>query len=163
MADINSVVLVGRLVRDSEIKYTQAGQAIVRFSIAVNRARRAADGKWEEEPNYFDCVYFGKGAESISPYLDKGRQVAIQGELRQSRWESEGQTRSRIEVAVSQISLGQGSSANQRTNGPSSTSVQPQQGFNNNYNTRPQPTSFGSNSGSLSGGPEDFQDDSIPF
>ena len=76
MADINSVVMVGRLVRDSELKYLQNGQAILRFSIAVNRARRNSDGSWTDEANFFDCVYFGKAAEGVSQYLVKGRQVS---------------------------------------------------------------------------------------
>ncbi len=160
MADIISVVLVGRLVRDGELKYLPSGQAIVRFSIAVNRARRTGDGKWEEEPNYFDCTYFGKAAEGVSQYLEKGRQVAIQGELRQSRWESDGQTRSRVEISVNNLSLCQ--SANAQTRGTISQGASGQGMRENNY-SRPQ-QGFSPNMGTLNvGGPEDFQDDSIPF
>ena len=86
MSDINCVTLTGRLTRDAELKYTQNGGAIVRFSIAVNRSKRNADGSWADEASYFDCVYFGKGAESVNSYLSRGRQVAVSGELRQSRW-----------------------------------------------------------------------------
>ena len=64
MSDINCVTLTGRLTRDAELKYTQNGAAIVRFSMAVNRSKRNGDGSWAEEASYFDCVYFGKGAES---------------------------------------------------------------------------------------------------
>lgn len=161
MADINSVTLVGRLVRDCELKYTTAGQAIGRFSIAVNRAKRTADGRWEEEPNFFDCVYFGKGAESVSQYLTKGRQVAIQGELRQSRWESNEGQRSRVEIAVMNLSLGQGSQTQQR--GPAQQS--PMQGMRDNNYSRTSQQSYSQNMDNIapSGGPEDFQDDSIPF
>lgn len=161
MADINSVILVGRLVKDSELTYLQNGQPISRFSIAVNRAKRSADGKWEDEPNYFDCVYFGKAAEGVSQYLEKGRQVAIQGELRQSRWKaSDGQTRSRVEVSVNNLTLCQSSSSQGRepsfTQAASNTA---QQARENNY-SRPQENSYSS---APVGGPEDFQDDSIPF
>ena len=103
MSDINCVTLTGRLTRDAELKYTQNGGAIVRFSMAVNRSKRNADGSWAEEASYFDCVYFGKGAESVNSYLSRGRQVAVSGELRQSRWEQDGQTRSRVEVFVNRV------------------------------------------------------------
>ena len=100
--DINVVVLVGRLTRNAELRYPQnGGNASLRFSIAVNRSRRNASGEWEDEANFFDCVYFTRSAESLSQYLEKGRQVAIQGELRQSRWEDQnGQSRNRIEIFV---------------------------------------------------------------
>lgn len=164
MADINSVTLVGRLVRDCELKYTTAGQAIGRFSIAVNRAKRTADGRWEEEPNFFDCVYFGKAAESVSQYLTKGRQVAIQGELRQSRWESNEGQRSRVEIAVLNLSLGQGSTSTQRGVMPQQAPMQ--QGMRDNGYSRTSQQGYGASGVSNiapSGGPEDFQDDSIPF
>lgn len=108
MADLNSVCLTGRLTRQAEVRYSQNanGGAIVRFSIAVNRRKRSADGNsWEEEPNYFDCVYMGRAAEAVSRFLDKGKQVAVSGELRQSRWEQDGQNRSRVEVFVTNLSL----------------------------------------------------------
>lgn len=160
MADINSVVLVGRLTRDCELKYTQNGQAISRFSLAVNRAKRTADGRWEEETNFFDCVYFGKAADAVSPYLKKGRQIAIQGELRQSRWESDGQSRSRVEIFVNNLSL----CSSGENRGGLQQAISSQQGMSDNSYSRPQQQSFGSNgSSSFSGGPEDFQDDSIPF
>ena len=105
MSDINCVTLTGRLTRDAELKYTQNGGAIVRFSMAVNRSKRNGDGSWAEETSFIDCVYFGKGAESVNSYLSRGRQVAVSGELRQSRWEQDGQTRSRVEVFVNNLSL----------------------------------------------------------
>ncbi len=158
MADINSVVMVGRLVRDSELKYLQNGQAILRFSIAVNRARRNSDGSWTDEANFFDCVYFGKAAEGVSQYLVKGRQVAIQGELRQSRWEADGQTRSRVEISVNNLELCQGQ--NQQSSGsfaPSQNSSAHASKDASSYSRAPQA------SVPPVGGPEDFQDDSIPF
>ncbi len=58
MADINHVVLVGRLTRDAEIKYTNTGTAISKFSIAINRRRKIND-QWTEEVNFFDIVLLG--------------------------------------------------------------------------------------------------------
>ena len=112
MTDINHVVLVGRLTRDAELKYTNTGTAIAKFSIAVNRGRRVGD-QWEDEAHFFDIVLWGKSAESLNQYLVKGKQVGVQGELRQSRWEQDGQPRSRVEVHAINVHLlggrGQGS------------------------------------------------------
>lgn len=158
MADINSVVIVGRLVRPSEIRYAQNGGAVVRFSMAVNRAKRTADGKWEDEPNYFDCVYFGRAAEAVNPYLEKGRQVAVQGELRQSRWEQDGQTRSRVEIFVNNLSLCQSSNGNGQTARSNNFGgSQPSQSF-----SRPQ-QNIQPSKDVMDQGPEDFTDDTIPF
>lgn len=104
MTDLNSVALVGRLTRDAELKYTPSGVAISSFSIAVNRSRRNGD-QWIEEANFFDINLFGKSAESLKPYLIKGQQVAINGELRQDRWEKDGQKFSRVNVVANNIQL----------------------------------------------------------
>lgn len=103
-SDINSVIIVGRLVRDSEIKSTNGGTSVARFSLAVNRVKGSSD-KRETEVSYIDCVLWGKSAETLAPYLTKGKQVSVQGELRQNRWEQDGQQRSRIEIVVTQLQL----------------------------------------------------------
>ncbi|MGL4523968.1 MAG: single-stranded DNA-binding protein [Spirochaetia bacterium] len=111
MADLNTVAVAGRLTRDSELKYTAGGLAILRFSIAVNSRKRDAAGEWSDEANYFDITLFGKQGEALQSYLLKGRPVAVNGELRQDRWESEGQTRSRVYILANNIMLlGQGTS-----------------------------------------------------
>ena len=102
--DINNVVLVGRLTRESELKFLANGSPVCRFSLAVNRMKRSGD-QWEEEVSYFDVVVWGKQAETLNPYLVKGRQVCINGELRQSRWEQDGQSRSKIEVVANNVQL----------------------------------------------------------
>jgi single-strand DNA-binding protein len=104
MADINHVVLVGRLTRDVELKYTNTGFAIANLSLAVNR-RVKKDDTWQEEGNFFNCVLIGKRAEALAQYLVKGKQLGIQGELRQDRWEQAGQPRSRVEIFVNDIQL----------------------------------------------------------
>ncbi|MEM5948193.1 single-stranded DNA-binding protein [Spirochaetia bacterium 38H-sp] len=115
MSDINSVVLVGRVVRDAELRYTGGGMPICRFSLAVNRSRKEGDS-WTDEPNFFDIVLFGRLGEAVGKYLVKGQQVAVQGELRQNRWEQDGQRRSKVEIVASNIRLmggrGQASSSN---------------------------------------------------
>ncbi len=104
MADVNHVVLVGRLTRDAELKYTGSGSAVGKFSLAINRRRKQGD-QWVDEANFFDIVVWGKTAEALSKYLTKGKQVAVDGELRQSRWEQDGQSRSRVEIHANNIQL----------------------------------------------------------
>lgn len=104
MADINRVILVGRLTRDAELKYTSGGSPVAKFGIAINRRRKVGD-QWEEEANFFDVVVWGRVAEALNQYLVRGKQVGIEGELRQDRWEQDGQKRSRVEIVASNIML----------------------------------------------------------
>lgn len=104
MRDINIVVLVGRLTRDAELKYTNSGQSICRFSVAVNRNRKQGE-QWVDEASFFDVDYWGKGGEAVNQYLTKGKQVAIEGELRQDRWEQDGQSRSKVIVNATNVQL----------------------------------------------------------
>ena len=119
MADINHVVLVGRLTRNAELKYTNSGAAVSKFSIAINQ-RRKKDDQWVDESHFFDIVYWGKAAEAINQYLVKGKQVGIEGQLRQDRWDQEGQSRSRVEIFATNVMLlgGGGGGGGGRQPGP---------------------------------------------
>jgi single-strand DNA-binding protein len=111
MVDINHVILLGRLTRDAELKVLTNGQAVCKFSIAVNRRKKSGE-QWVDEPNFFDIVLWGRQGETLSQYLVKGKQVAIDGELRQDRWEQDGQNRSKVEIIANNIQLlGGGNSA----------------------------------------------------
>lgn len=102
--DINSVTLVGRLTRDVEMRYSQGGMAIASFSIAVNYRKKSGDN-WVEEASFFDCKLFGRQAEAVQRFLTKGKQVGVNGELRQDRWEQDGQRRSRVEIICNNLQL----------------------------------------------------------
>jgi primosomal replication protein N len=91
MADLNIVALVGRLTRDAELKYSNSGVAITKLSLAIN-SRTKKDDTWQDEAHFFDAVLLGRRGEAIAQYLVKGKQIAVQGELRQDRWE-QGRTR----------------------------------------------------------------------
>jgi single-strand DNA-binding protein len=104
MADINHVVLVGRLTRNAELKYTNNGAAVSKFSLAINQ-RRKKDDQWVDEAHFFDIVLWGKTAESLNQYLVKGKQVGVEGQLRQNRWEQEGQARSKVEIFATNVML----------------------------------------------------------
>jgi len=161
MADINHVVLVGRLTRDAELKYTSNGQAVCKFSVAVNRRKKNGD-QWEDEANYFDVVLWGRQGEALNQYLQKGKSVGVDGELRQDRWQQDGQNRSKVEIVANNIQLlggqpggGQGSSSSGPNSGPTTG---PNSGGNQSWQNNRNENSQGN------AAPQDdhFTDD-IPF
>ena len=101
---INRVLLTGNLTRDPEIRRTQSGMAIMSFGIAVNdRRKNSQTGEWEDYANFIDCTMFGTRAEAVSNFISKGSKVALEGKLRYSTWERDGQKRSKLEVIVDEI------------------------------------------------------------
>ena len=101
---INRVAVSGHLTRDAELRATTGGTQVLSFGIAVNdRRKNPPSGEWEDCPNYVDCTMFGTRAEKIHRYLSKGCKVAIEGKLRYSSWERDGQRRSKLEVIVEEI------------------------------------------------------------
>jgi single-strand DNA-binding protein len=154
MADINHVVLVGRLTRDAELKSIASGQSVCKFSIAVNRRRKNGD-QWEDEPNYFDVVVWGRQGESLHQYLLKGKMVGIDGELKQDRWQQDGQNRSKIEIVASNLQLlggNPGSGGNSSYNSGGAPASQKGQGWQ----------SQGGSAESSAPAEDNFADD-IPF
>ena len=101
---INRVVISGNLTRDPELRRTQSGMAILGFGVAVNdRRRNPQTGEWEDYANFIDCTMFGMRGEALSNILTKGMKVAVEGKLRWSQWERDGQKRSKIEVIVDEV------------------------------------------------------------
>lgn len=94
----------GNLTRDASVRQSQVGTTVLGFGVAVNdRRRNAQTGEWEDYPNFIDCTMFGQRAQAISPHLTKGVKVAIEGKLRYSSWERDGQKRSKIEIVVEDL------------------------------------------------------------
>lgn len=103
---INRVNISGNLTRDPELRATQGGMQVLGFGVAVNdRRRNQQTGEWEDYPNFVDCTIFGNRAESMGRILHKGMKVAIEGKLRYSSWDKDGQRRSKLEVIVDEIEL----------------------------------------------------------
>ncbi|HIT51617.1 MAG TPA: single-stranded DNA-binding protein [Candidatus Aveggerthella excrementigallinarum] len=101
---INRVIISGNLTRDPELRQTQSGMPVLGLGVAVNdRRKNQTTGEWEDYPNFIDCTMFGSRAEALSRYLSKGTKVAIEGKLRWSQWERDGQKRSKIEVIVDEL------------------------------------------------------------
>lgn len=101
---VNHVIEIGNLTRDSETRFTSGGMAICKFSIAVNERRKQGD-EWIDEANFFDVSLFGKSAENLGKYLVKGKQVAVEGKLKQNRWEHEGKAMSKVEIVANNVQL----------------------------------------------------------
>ena len=95
---MNKVILMGRLTRDVELKTSQSGNTFARSSIAVDRPFH------KDETDFFNLIAFGKTAEFLSKYFDKGRRILIEGVLRQSTFEDkDGNKKSTVDVVVDQI------------------------------------------------------------
>ena len=102
--DLNHVSIIGRLVKDPEIKYTTSGVPVTKFSIA-NNSSYMQNNELVEYVNYVDINVWGNQAVSCEKYLKKGSQVAINGVIRQNRWNDKttGQTRSKIEITANSV------------------------------------------------------------
>lgn len=101
---INRVIISGNLTRDPELRQTASGLPVLGFGVAVNdRRKNQQTGEWEDYPNFVDCTMFGTRAESVNQFLHKGSKVAIEGKLRWSQWERDGQKRSKVEVIVDEL------------------------------------------------------------
>jgi single-strand DNA-binding protein len=95
---MNSVNLVARLTRDPESRVTSGGTNVCSLSVAVNEKHKDV-----EHVNFFDVETWGTLADNCALYLQKGRQVAISGRLRQERWEKDGATRSKVKIVAHDV------------------------------------------------------------
>lgn len=102
MASFNKVILMGRLTRDPELRYTPGGNAVCSLGLAVSRKYRV-EGEMKEETCFVDITVWGKQAEHCSEYLSKGRSVLVEGRLNFRTWETGGQKRSKLDVVASSV------------------------------------------------------------
>ena len=108
MSDLNRVCMTGRLTRDPEVRYLQSGSAVCDFGVAVGSTWfDKAKNQRMEECSFIDVTAFGRLAEVIGEYGAKGRQVALEGRLKQETWEdkSTGQKRSKLKVIADSLTL----------------------------------------------------------
>lgn len=97
---MNKVILMGRLTRDPEVRYTQSDKplAIARYTLAVNKAYKK---EGEPDADFIPCVAYGKNGEFAEKYLNKGRQIAVVGRLQVRMWEDDkGDKRKTTEVVI---------------------------------------------------------------
>lgn len=101
MASYNKVLLMGNLTRDVELKYTPSNQAVANIGIAVNRRYRTKEGEDRDETTFVDCEAWGRTAEVMNQYLQKGRPVFVEGRLKLDQWQDkDGNNRSKLRVVV---------------------------------------------------------------
>ncbi len=102
---VNVVVLIGNLTRDPELRSIGSGTSVCNLRLAVNdRYKDPATGEWGDRPNYFDVDVFGGQGERCAQYLNKGRQVAVEGRLRWREWETQdGQKRQAVSVVANSV------------------------------------------------------------
>ncbi|MCL2145085.1 MAG: single-stranded DNA-binding protein [Endomicrobia bacterium] len=102
----NSVILVGRLTRDPELRRTSTGKAVCSFDIAIGRRfKDQATGEWKDaDPTFVPVIVWGDQAERCGERLKKGVPVHVEGRLQTNKWEgNDGQKRSRLEVIASRV------------------------------------------------------------
>ena len=103
MSDINSVIMIGRLTRDPELKYTPSGSAVATMTIAVGRKYKKAE-EMVDEVCFIDVVCWNKLAEAMANNLSKGSRIGVTGRLMQRTWQTkEGDKRSKHEIVGESI------------------------------------------------------------
>src|SRR3989337_2110712 len=117
MAGVNKVILVGNLGKDPEIRYTPGGVAVANFTLATSENWTSKEGKKETKTEWHRIVAFGRLAEICGEYLNKGKQVYIEGRLRTRSWEDkDGNKRWSTEIVATQMQM-LGSPADVSTSG----------------------------------------------
>ena len=102
---MNKVIMIGHLVRDIELRYTQSKMAIGKTAIAVTR-KYTLNGEKREETCFIDITFFGKSAEIANQYLGKGSKLAVEGYLKFEQWQdNNGQNRSKHSIAVESMEM----------------------------------------------------------
>lgn len=105
-ASVNKVIILGNLTRDPEVRYTASGAAVATINIATNRKWKDKAGELHEEVEYHRCVAFQRVAEIAGEYLEKGRQVYLEGHLKTRKYEDkDGVTKYATEINVDQLVL----------------------------------------------------------
>lgn len=103
MAGVNKIIVVGNLGRDPEVRYSQSGTAICTFSVAVTERRKVGD-EWKEHTEWFRVKTFGKVAENAGQYLQKGKQVYVDGRLEQAKYkDKDGNDRLSVEIVANSV------------------------------------------------------------
>jgi single-strand DNA-binding protein len=107
MASFNKVILLGNLTRDPQMRYLPSQTPIAEFGLACNRKFKTQSGEDREEVTFVDCTAFGRQAEVINQYCQKGKQLFVEGRLKYDQWEDKqgGGKRSKLTVVVENFQL----------------------------------------------------------
>lgn len=103
MSDTTTTV-VGNTTRDIEIKFTNSGQAVGDFGVAVNKRVKGADGEWEDgTPEFYDVTVWGSTAENFAESCPRGTRVVVVGRLQFDTWEKDGEKRSKVKIVADHV------------------------------------------------------------
>ena len=181
MSNFNKVILMGRLTRKPELRYTPKGTPVTDLGIATNRVRNdPQSGERREETTFVDVTFWGKQAETLCRFLDKGRPLFIEGRLSFEQWEQNGQKRSKLKVVGENFQFidsrgagggaGGGGAGESRWSDSGASSGAPSGGApaaSYDYDYQPAGGSSGAEGGSAEGGSsgagEGLEDSEIPF
>ncbi|MDT6953192.1 single-stranded DNA-binding protein [Companilactobacillus alimentarius] len=152
---INRAILVGRLTRDPELRYTANGAAVANFTVAVNRTFKNAQG--EREADFINCIIWRKAAENFANFTKKGSLVGIEGRIQTSSYENQqGQKVYRTDVNVDNFSLLE--SKNERnSNNDQKKSINSSNGYSNSNDNQTNGDPF------ADGKQVDISDSDLPF
>ena len=169
---INNVVLVGRLTRDPDLRYTANGIAVATFSLAVNRNYTSQNG--ERETDFINCVIWRKPAETLANYARKGSLVGIPGRIQTRSYDNQqGQKVYVTEVVADNFQLLESKSVSEQRRAHEGTSFDANQSasFNSGFNQQPSSQPFSgvpsfdrdNNANPFGGSSVDISDDDLPF
>ena len=103
---VNKVILIGNLGKDPEVKYTQTGMAVARFSVATTDRVKDKDGNWQDRTEWHNLVAFKRTAEIVRDYVKKGSKLYIEGKIQTRTWDDkDGVKHYKTEILVNDLSL----------------------------------------------------------
>ena len=162
---VNRVILVGRLGRDPETRYTGGGQAVANFSLATDESYKDRNGERQKRTEWHKIVVWGKQAEIAQQYLKKGSLVFIEGRIQSREWQDkEGQKRTSFEIVANNFRM-LGGRAEGAAAGGAGTATGAGRGGEDFDQGAPAEETYGGGSGGSGqggGGPE-ISDEDIPF
>jgi single-strand DNA-binding protein len=151
---VNKVILIGRVGRDPEVRYTSAGSPVATFSVATDESFKAKNGEQQQHTEWHKVVAWNKLAEICGEYLTKGKLVYIEGSIRSKQWEDQsGNKRTSYEIIARNMQmLGSRSDSERAASGGSRPAASPSQAPEERYDSGPEPSPDG-----------EITDDDIPF
>jgi len=158
---VNKVILVGRLGRDPETRYTGGGQAVANFSMATDESYKDKNGERQKRTEWHKIVVWGKQAEIAQQYLKKGSLLYLEGRIQSREWQDkEGQKRTSFEIVASNFRMLGGRAEGAAASGGGGAS---RSGGDEHEQPAPAEDSYGGGGGTPAGGGPEISDEDIPF
>ncbi|HEV2351199.1 MAG TPA: single-stranded DNA-binding protein [Terriglobia bacterium] len=152
---INKVILIGRLGKDPELKYTPSGVPVAKFSLATDESFKDRNGELQKHTEWHNIVAWNKLAEICGEYLTKGKQVYIEGRIRSHQWEDQDKNkRTAYEIVAFQMTMLGSKSDSERASASSPRGAAASAGAPEENPPAPEPPSAP---------PSDITDEDIPF